>query len=92
VYLAFSFRKFLGQGTYDRDASSLVKLGKRVFAIGGFRDKIHNTSFSSYLVNGSKRLGCLLSCIDLDPLRIFAFGLHHRFERIYLDTTWGLPA
>ncbi len=33
----FSLRKFLGNGTYDRDASSLVTLGKRVFAIGGFR-------------------------------------------------------
>ena len=32
-----SFRKFLGNGTFDRDASSLVTLGKRVFAIGGFR-------------------------------------------------------
>lgn len=29
--------KFLSNGTYDRDASSLVTLGKRVFAIGGFR-------------------------------------------------------
>jgi hypothetical protein len=22
----------------------------------------------------------------------FCFIQHHRFERIYLDTTWGLPA
>ena len=31
-----NFRKFFGNGTFDRDASSLIVLGQRIFAIGGF--------------------------------------------------------